>query len=280
MNIKIISAVLAIALVNIACGFSVDLPSQAQTGPEVEESITVADPESDETRLSLNFGAGELRLSSGADGLVEGTALYNVEELKPEIIKSGSNIEIKQGDLNGLLPADKMKNMWDLQLGNTPMDLEIDAGAYEGNMELGGLALKTLIVKDGAAHVNLSFSEPNLTEMSRLAYSTGASEVTLSGLANANFDTFDFDSGAGSYTLDFSGELQRDASVSIDSGLSELILIVPDGVDATVTIEGGLTDINTGSGWSQRGGTYAHEGSGPTLTIKINMGAGSITLRE
>lgn len=280
MNVKIISAILVLALASMACGFTIDLPPRAEVGPEVEESITVADPESDETHLSLNFGAGELKLSSGADGLVEGTALYNVEQLKPEIVENGGNIEIKQGDLENTFPASNMKNQWDLQLGNIPMDLEIDAGAYEGNMELGGLALKSLTVKDGAAQVNLSFSEPNLIEMSHLSYSTGASEVTLRDLANANFSTFDFDSGAGSYTLDFSGDLQRDASVNIDSGLSELILVVPNGVAATVTIEGGLTDINTGSGWSQRGGTYAHEGSGPTLTIKINMGAGSITLRE
>jgi hypothetical protein len=280
MNIKIISAILVLALVSMACGFSVDLPRRAETGPDVEESIAVADPESDETRLSLNFGAGELKLSSGAEGLVEGTALYNVEQLKPEVIENGGEIEIKQGDLDGTFPFDNMKNRWDLQLGNTPMDLTIEAGAYDGNMDLGGLALKNLTVKDGAAHVDLSFSEPNLIEMSRMSYSTGASEVTLRDLANANFSTLDFDSGAGSYTLDFSGELQRDASVNINSGLSELILIVPDGVEATVTIEGGLTDINTGNGWSQSGGTYSHEGSGPTLTIKINMGAGSVTLKE
>jgi hypothetical protein len=160
------------------------------------------------------------------------------------------------------------------------MDLEIGAGAYDGNLELGGLALKSLTVKDGAAHVNLSFSEPNLVEMSQLSYSTGASEVTLTGLANANFSTFDFDGGAGSYTLDFSGELQRDASVKVNSGLSELIIIVPEGVDATVSIEGGLADINTRNGWSQSGTTYSHEGSGSTLTITVNMGAGTITLKE
>ena len=280
MNIKIISAFLVLALTSMACGFSIDLPPQAETGPDIEESITVADPESNETHLSLNFGAGELKMSSGAEGLVEGTALYNVEKLKPEVIKSDGNIEIKQGDLNGAFPFDNVKNQWDLQLGNTPMDLTIEAGAYDGNMDLGGLALKTLTVKDGAAHVNLLFSEPNLIEMSRMSYSTGASEVTLRDLANANFSTFDFDSGAGSYTLDFSGELQRDASVNINSGLSELIIIVPDGMAATVILEGGLTDINTGNGWSQSGGTYSHDGSGSALTIKINMGAGSVTLKE
>ena len=280
MNIKIISAILVLALASMACGFSVDLPPRAETGPDVEETITVADPESDETRLSLNFGAGELKLSSGAEGLVEGTALYNVDQLKPEVVENGGNVEIKQGDMDGILPFDNLKNRWDLELGNTPMDLEIGAGAYDGNLELGGLALKSLTVKDGAAHVNLSFSEPNLIEMSQLSYSTGASEVTLIGLANANFDTFEFDSGAGSYTLDFSGELQRDASVKVNSGLSELIIIVPEGVDAKVSIEGGLADINTRNGWSQSGTTYSHEGSGPTLTITVNMGAGSVTLQE
>ena len=283
MNIKIISAILVLALAplaSMACGFSVDLPPRVEAGPDVEESITVADPDSDETRLSLNFGAGELRLSSGAEGLVEGTVLYNVEQLKPQVIENGGDIEIKQGNLDGLLPSDNMKNRWDLQLGDMPMDLSIDAGAYEGNMELGGLALNSLTVKDGAAHVDLSFSEPNLVEMSRMSYSTGASEVTLTGLANANFSTFEFDGGAGSYTLDFSGELQRDASVNVDSGLSELIIIVPEGVNATVSIEGGLTDINARNGWSQSGNTYSHEGSGPELTIKVNMGAGSVTLQE
>ena len=280
MNIKIISAILVLALASMACGFSVDLPPQVKTGPDVEEAIRVADPESDETHLSLNFGAGELKLSSGADGLVEGTALYNVDQLKPEVIENGANIEIKQGDLENVLPADNMKNRWDLQLGDTPMDLTIEAGAYEGNMELGGLALNNLTVKDGAAHVNLSFSEPNLVEMSQLSYSTGASDVTLTGLANANFDTFEFDSGAGSYTLDFSGELQRDASVRINSGLSELIIIVPEGMNASLSIDGGLTDINTRNDWSQNGTTYSHEGSGPTLTLKVNMGAGSVTLQE
>jgi N-terminal domain of toast_rack, DUF2154 len=280
MNIKIISAILVLALVSMACGFSVDLPSRVETGPDVTDEISVGDPKSEETRLSLNFGAGELKLSTGAEGLVEGTVLYNVKELKPEVIENGGNIDIKQGNLEGIPPFDGMKNKWDLQLGKTPMDLEIDAGAYDGKMELGGLALKSLTVKDGAAHVDVSFSAPNLVEMSNMSYSTGASEVTLSGLANANFSTFEFDGGAGSYTLDFSGELQRDASVKVDSGLSELIIIVPEGVNATVTIDGGPTDINTGNGWSQSGTTYSHEGSGPSLTITVNMGAGSVTLKD
>jgi hypothetical protein len=284
MNVKIISAFLALALVplvSLACGgFSIDLPRQVKAGPDITDQITVADPKSDKTHLSLAFGAGELILSGGAEGLVEGTALYNIKEFKPEISKNGGEIEIKQGNIDGFPPFDEINNKWDLKLGKTPMDLTLDAGAYEAKLELGGLALKSLTVKDGAAHVELSFSEPNLVEMDNLAYSTGASEVKLTGLANANFSNFDFDSGAGSYTLDFSGELQRDAEVKIDSGLSSLVLVIPEGVNAVVSMEDGLSNVKTGADWSKKGNVYSQEGDGATLRIKINMGAGSVTIKN
>jgi hypothetical protein len=280
MNVKIISTILVLALVSMACGFSVDLPGQNQVGPEVEESITVADPKTDETSVSLSFGAGELNLSGGAKNLVDGTALYNVEDLKPEVIEDGAEITIKQGNFEGIPPFEGMKNIWDLQLGSAPMDLEISAGAYEGTFELGGLSLNSLIVNDGAAKVDLSFTEPNLVEMSQFRYTTGASDVKLEGLANANFDTFVFNGGAGDFTLDFSGDLQRDATVSIDGGLSDLTLIIPEGVNATVTIDSALADINFDDGWSQSGKVYTQEGEGPTLTIVINMGAGNIVVRN
>ena len=56
--------------------------------------------------------------------------------------------------------------------------------------------------------------------------------------------------------------------------------IIPEDVDATLIMDGGLTDINLGNGWSQNGNVYSHEGSGPTLAIVVNMGAGSVTLKE
>jgi hypothetical protein len=280
MNVKIVSVILALALASMACGFTIDLPEQVKAGPEIKESVTVADPKADEAKVSLSFGAGDLTLSPGAKNLVDGTVFYNVEDLKPEIIEDGAEIEIKQGNFEALPPFDGMKNEWDFKLGAAPMDLVIEAGAYNGDYELGGLALTNLTINDGAADVNLSFSKPNLVEMSEFSYTTGASDVTIEGLANANFKRFIFNSGAGDYTLDFSGELRRDATVSIDSGLSDLQLIIPSGVNALVTIDSALVDINIGGGWSQRGNTYTQSGNGPTLTIIINIGAGEITIRE
>jgi hypothetical protein len=55
--------------------------------------------------------------------------------------------------------------------------------------------------------------------------------VELKGLANANFEQMSFTSGAGDYTLSFNGDLQRDASVTIDSGFGTVNIIVPEGDD-------------------------------------------------
>jgi hypothetical protein len=280
MNAKIISAILILALASIACGFTVNLPARPTAGPEVKESITVADPKSDATRLSLSFGAGKLTLSSGAQNLVDGTAVYNVADLKPEIEKSGSSIEIKQGDLKSLPPLNDIKNEWDLKLSDAPMDLTVKAGAYEGNLELGGLALKSLTVKDGASNVDLSFGKPNQTEMSILRYETGASNVKLTGLANANFSTLTFSGGAGNYTLDFTGKLQRDAVVTVEAGLGDLSLVIPKDMNAVVTVEGAALNVNLSSGWAQNGQRYTQNGSGSKLTILVKMSAGNLVITD
>jgi hypothetical protein len=114
--------------------------------------------------------------------------------------------------------------------------------------------------------------------MSVFKYETGASNLKLSGLANANFSTFDFSSGAGDYTLDFSGDLQRDASINIGTGLSNIILVIPEGVNAVVQVDGGASNVNAVPGWKQSGDTYTQTGDGPTLTFVVDIGAGNLTL--
>lgn len=294
----LLSFLLILTLATVACGFSMTIPSRPTPGAEVTEEITVAIPEPaqseakapgktgtavpSETRLKLSFGVGDLRLSPGAeDALVQGTATYNVADFKPKVISEDSLVEIQQGEYRfQFANVTNLKNEWDLKLGDTPMELTIEAGAYHGDYELGGLSLTGLTIKDGAANVSLSFSEPNLTEMAVFRYETGASTVTLSGLANANFSTLVFDCGAGDYTLDFSGDLQRDAIVTIDSGFSDLKLVIPKNVNAKVTLEGAAVNVNHSSGWAQSGQTYTQAGDGPTLTILIDMGAGNVTITD
>ncbi len=277
---KLIPFIAILALTALACGISAPEPPTPQ--PEVTEDIKVEYPDADEINLKLRFGAGQLILNPGAALLVDGTATYNYDELKPEINTDGSDVEVRVGDGNvNIFPnLNNIKNEWDLELGDQPMNLSLESGAYEGEFELGGLALTRLDIKDGASNVEISFSKLNPVEMSTFTYNTGASDVKITGLANANFSLFDFSSGAGDYTLDFSGELQRDASVKIETGLSNFIIIVPEGVDAVVTVQGGLSNVNAGSSWERSGSDYVQKGEGPTLTFVIEMGAGNLTLAK
>lgn len=283
MKVKLISAIFILALASLACGINLDLPRMQTPGPEVVEEISVPIPDTEETRLNLSFGAGELILSPGAEkSLVEGTATYNFDQFKPVIKTDENEVTVQMGnvDFDGFLAFDQLKNEWDFKLNDTPMHLDIDAGAYDATYEFGGLSLTGLSISDGAANVKLSFSELNQSEMTALNYDTGASNVKMEGLANANFSSMSFSGGAGDYTLDFSGEWQRNATVDIDTGLSNIILVIPEGVNAVVSVDSGLSNISAGPGWSQSGDRYSIEGEGPTLTIVVNMGAGNLTLTK
>jgi hypothetical protein len=288
MNSKpILAAVLVLVLATLACTINVDLPGdKVSIGPTETKAIHV--PSLDDAdaiaSVELNFGAGELFLKPGAvDAIIDGTATYNVKMFEPEVDIVGDNAKVSQGNLeiDGIPDLGRdVINKWELNLGDTPMNLVVKAGAFQGEYELGGLALHSLEVDDGAAQVNLAFSEPNRVTMDLLRYNTGASDVTLRGLANANLTEMIFRSGAGSYELDFSGELQQDANVEIVSGISDVTIIVPEGTNAEVRFEGGLTDIDPRHDWEGSGDLYTLSGSGPMLTITVKMGAGNLELRN
>lgn len=284
--IKFLAVISVLAFTTLACTFTFNSQMQGVSVGAMETyEIEVPVPESGgETKVSLEFGVGELNLNPGADGmLVLGTATYNVDEFRPEVRVSDTRVKISQQveDIN-LLPifSDEMKNTWDLELGNSPMDLEISAGGYQGDFELGGIPIRELRIAEGAANTSLSFSQENPIEMDILRYDTGASKATLSGLANANFREMDFRSGAGDYRLDFSGELRKDAEVSIKSGLSSIVIVVPEGTPTTLRFELGVANVDIGGDWQLSGGVYTLPGEGPELNISIEMGAGNLELRN
>ena len=275
-------------LLTCSCILGIEIPvtTEPKTGETITESIDIAVPSSYETPMSvtLSFGAGTLQLlPSTGNSLLSGTAIYNVEDFKPEIAVTDNDVTIKQGNLKlNAVPTlnDKIKNEWNLALSALPVDLTVKAGAYKGDYELGGLAITNLHIADGASTVELSFSLPNQANMNSFRYETGASNITLNNLGNANFQTMIFQSGAGNYTLDFSGTLQQNASVFIEMGLSKLTITVPKGVPAEARFEGPLAQVTVKGDWEESGDTYSQTGQGHQLTFTIEVNAGTVTLRN
>jgi hypothetical protein len=279
---KLLPVLLILALGLTACGFYVSLPITLTPGPTVVEQINIPLPAntSQTVDLSLAFGAGKLMVHPGASTLVSGTATYNIADFKPTMTTNGTTVRIEQGNwrLNGIPDFSNIKNDWDLSLGSQPLNLSIEAGAYHADYQLGGLALTNLTVKDGASDVKMNFASANLTEMSLLSYETGASNVSLTGLGNANFASLTFKSGAGNFSLDFAGGLKRNGSVNLETGVSNTTLIIPSGIPVQLTVDGGLANVSYGSSWSKNGSLYTQTGSGPQLTVVVHIGAGNLTL--
>jgi len=277
-------AVLVLALAGTTCSYNLPV-TKIKTIPAQTLDIQIPMPGEQSTGVELNleFVAGELKLSPGAEGyLAYGAATFNAVELEPKVVANEPFYSLSSGDpKNGGIPVnrDDLQNEWDIQLADTPMSLNIKAGAYNGSFELGGLALEKLMIDEAGSALTCSFSAPNRVEMSSFTVSTGGSTMILKGLANANFKQMTINAGAGDYTLSFDGNLQRDAQVMIDTGASTVNIIVPQGVNAQVFFDGGLTSINTTGGWEQNGVAYTLSGNGLTLTITVKMGIGTLNLK-
>lgn len=283
---RLFAVIAALALAALACGPNlpnIDVPVERIT-PGPTEIFTIDEPRPDGDAVqdvTLGVGAGNLTLSGGAEGLASGTVQYNIPDWKPTVTRSGNALTIDQQfapDNTLRIPEGETLNEWDLQLGDMPMRLEISAGAYEGEMDLSGLALQRLTINDGASTNTVTFDRVNPEEMSLFKYTTGASTVELTGLANANFAEMIFEGGAGTYTLDFSGELQQDARVTVRAGVCTLTINVPPGTQAEVSKSGAITTVKTEGTWSTSGDTYRVSGAGPLLKIEVEMGLGTLNL--
>ncbi len=254
-------------------------------GPTMTEDIHLSLPDSSNIPdLELNLGAGELSLAPGAsEALLEGTAIYNVAQLKPQLITSSKNIRLQPKDNIGFAGHinSELENKWDLKLGSDPMALTLNIEATQVNAELGGLSLVDLTVHETATfEFDLSFSEPNQTKMDALRFKGGASIGTLTGLANTHAEDITFDTGLGVYTLDFSGQLQDDVEVTIASWLSLITVIVPEGVPAQVFVNGRPSSIDLKGAWQESEAGYILPGEGHRITIDVNMGTGVLNLRN
>jgi len=267
-----------LAVMSLACSVSVDMP-EPKTGTKEILEISEAAPDAETAEVTIGMGGGKLTIGPGADQLVEGTVEYNIADWKPEITRDGREVKIEQSINNASFLGGNVVNEWDLRLGEKPMDLSVQAGAYEGELDLSGLALRSVRISDGASKATVIFNLPNPVEMDSFTYSTGAANIDLQGLLHANFKEMNFKGGAGNFTLDFSGEMKHDVKVFIDGGLGNMTLEVPKGVDAQINVSGGLNNVSTQGTWTIEGQEYRTIGTeGPLLKIQVNMGIGNLRL--
>ncbi|QIN81564.1 hypothetical protein GBA63_02175 [Rubrobacter tropicus] len=147
-------------------------------------------------------------------------------------------------------------------------------------MDLGGVPISSLTVRQGAGRFELDFSAPNPAPMETFEVSSGAAGIELKNLANANFSEMRLSGGAAGYELDFGGKLSRNANVAVEAGLSGVDIEVPASTAAKIVAETTLGSVDVGDGFEKREGAFwTGSGTGPMLTVRAGVRLGSLKLR-
>ena len=186
----------------------------------------------DSLKVSIKFGAGKLDLISGQEDIFEGSFQYDKSMLKPDIRyeKLGETgiLTLSQSIKKDLDLPFPYKNIWNLKLpSGIPLQLYINTATYSGDIDLTNLLIENFHLNSGAGQTDILFNQPNLIDLKNINIKTGASTIKILGLANANFDEMNFTGGAGSYTFDFSGNLNKKSKVNINAGAAKIILKIP-----------------------------------------------------
>ena len=230
-RIKIAVAILALIGLAAAC----DEPRDLMT-----ETRTVALEGADRAEVSLQMGAGELKVRAADQGpLLEGSFEFSRERYRPEVEYSvfgeKGRLQVRQPRRRGI-QFGSTRNEWDLRLSRAvPLELDIDLGAGRNELDLRGLKIVRLDIDMGVGEVLLDLGGPH----------------------ERSFDV-KIDGGIGSAKIRFPSEVG--VRVRVDGGLGS--------VDAH-----GLT--KTGGAYVNE----AYGKSAVTIDVDIDAGIGSLDLR-
>jgi Domain of unknown function (DUF4342) len=265
---------------------NVEQPVGGTTRQAAVTNINIPYPQSADGHLWLAVGACRLRLVPGTtESWVTGTYDDPSGALPLQISQEGGTAKITQRqNISEMMRLFSGTPTLDLAVGNAgSYTLTLETGASECHLDLGGLPVTRLMVKQGAGKVDVNFSAPNPREMSVLDVSSGASSLELRNLANANLAALNIEGGAASYRLDFSGTLRRDAQVRVTTGVSSVEILVPASTAAKISSEATMGSVNTGDGFMRMEGGYwtkaAVDGKTPVLSVRTSVTLGSLQLR-
>jgi hypothetical protein len=253
---------------------------------ETTTNISLPFPEATDRNLRIAVGACKLKVSPGAnEPWVVGTYVDHSNALPPLIQQEGGEARIMQ-NYQAFNPFGLFSStpQIDLMLGTAqPYAVSVELGASDNALDLGGLPLTRLSIKQGAGKVTVNFSAANPQPMSLLRIEAGATGLEMRNLANANFSDMTIDGGAAGYKFDFGGVLTRDAHVRLTTGMSGAEISVPATTAAKIKAEVVMGGTSIGDGFTKKDGAFwteaAIKGQTPVLTIEANISLGGLTIK-
>ncbi len=246
--------------------------------------IHIAYPAAPPPRLRIALGPCRLRVGQGAEGaFVTGRYEDPTGMLPIRVTQAGGRATIRQsthlGSMGRLIGSPSL----DLSLGTgPPCELLVEGGANDSVLDLGGVPMARLTLRQGAGRIRVDFATPNPAEMDELDVAAGGVSMELRNLANANVARMTVSGGAASYRLQFGGRLRRDAEVRLNAGISAIDVVVPHDVPARISSSSVLGGLRIGDGYVTREGAFWTEagasGGSPLVRIAVTSVLGAVRL--
>lgn len=263
--------------VGLAAGLlAAPLPAQSWRTLEVSRQLH----DSAALSVSVHYAAGRLAVHATSAPLLYDMRLrYDAQRTEPVHAYSASrrtlSVGVRRQDVR--LPDDEDPAELRLDLAErVPLDLSLELGATEADLDLSGLRVHDLSVTSGASEATLRFDTPNPERMRSLRLKVGAASLTATGLANANAPNIVVSAGVGGVELDLGGAWTQDIALALRVALGGVRIRVPSDVGVRVEARMALASFEH-DGLVRRGGAYVSENwdSAPhklVITSKATLG--------
>jgi hypothetical protein len=280
-TVALVMTVAMLAVLTVGCT-RVDLREEADS---TSERVTAKGAERAEAEIHM--GPGDLTVTGGAKALMEGDFSYSDGRLAPEI---DYRIDGDVGELDMRQDADGnwfpgfwgsgYRNVWDVAFADDmPLDLRMQLGAGDVNVELGETMLEEFVMETGAGSLDIDLTGSDTLDEVRV--STGAGDIRLDASEGSSLRDFHFETGAGSLKLDLSGDAwTEDMEGRVDAGAGDVTIKLPQDVPVEVSVDKGIGDVQA-DGLLSDGDVWvndAHGGAGPLIEIRVTQGVGSVRL--
>jgi len=237
-----------------------------------------------DARVEVTYGAGRFTFGPADAGLLYDMQLrYDADAFEPLAEWDGHRLRLGVDGRSRNIRLGDGRDQGELELGlarDVPMELTLDFGAVQADLDLGGIHLTELDLSTGASESTLDVSEPNPGRMRRAVFEVGAADFTARRLGNLHAREIEVSAGVGSLTLWLNGEWVEDARVSVKMGLGSLELRVPEGLGLRLNKESFLTSLDA-ERMVRRGDSYYSEGwdeAERRVTIDLNAAFGGVEI--
>lgn len=237
-------------------------------------------------RVKVEYGAGVLTVRRGKAGELY-NALFHFDEdwAVPTTEYANGRLAVgleASGSRNSDFDGWSDEASLELALApGVPMDLDLNFGAGQAELDLTGLAVRKLTVSTGASESRIRVDEANRERMESAAINVGAADLRVHGVGNLNAEQVTVQSGLGSVTLRLDGEWPRDGHLVVEMGLGALTLQVPRSLGVSLKRPGSLLASIETDGLEKRGKVYRSanwESAERKIEIEITAVLGSVDL--